>query len=86
MILAFHTRIKKQYKKLSSDDREKFNERMALFEKYPFNQVFRNHALKGKYLGYRSIDITGNLRAIYQPLGSNTAYFVYLGTHSNLYK
>ncbi len=48
--------------------------------------MLRNHALTGKYLGYRSIDITGSLRAIYRLLDQDIAYFIAVDTHPNLYK
>jgi mRNA-degrading endonuclease YafQ of YafQ-DinJ toxin-antitoxin module len=41
--------------------------------------------LHGEYSGYRSINITGDLRVIYEPLGKNTVQFVIIDTHSNLY-
>jgi len=86
MKLDFHKRVKKHYMKLRAGERKKFDERILLFEKSPFHPLLRNHALKGRHKGRRSIDITGALRAFYKPVDDDTAYFVYLDTHSNLFK
>ena len=85
MIPKFHRRFIKQYRKASVTTRKKCDERLLLFEKELFHPQLDNHPLKGKYIGYRSINITGNWRAVYRPLDDTTAYFVYLGTHSQLY-
>jgi len=55
-----------------------------LFEKDQMNPVLNNHSLKGKYLGRRSINITGDLRVIYQKNDDNVI-FVTIDSHSNLY-
>lgn len=75
----------KQYKKLPAIQK-KVDKRLALFAEDPFVPALNNHALAGKYEGYRSINITGNYRAIYELVNDNTAYFIALGTHPNLYK
>ena len=49
-----------------------------------FDPILNNHALKGKYLGYRSINITGDLRVLYKKEG-NMMIFTVIDTHSNLY-
>ena len=51
----------------------------------PFNDALNNHALQGKYTGMRSINISGDLRAVYELVGKDTAYFVDLDNHNNLY-
>jgi len=58
---------------------------MRLFVADPFDQQLRNHALSGKYIGLRSIDITGDIRAVYE-LINDTAVFITIGTHTQLYK
>jgi len=51
----------------------------------PYSRELRNHALQGKHKGYRSINVTGDVRAIYKHIDSDTHYFVEIGTHSELY-
>ena len=45
-----------------------------------------NHPLHGEYLGYRSINVGGDLRVIYEELDRSTAQFILIDTHSNLYE
>lgn len=71
-------------KKLRSGEKKKFKKRKDLFLQDEFNPVLNNHPLKGKYRGYRSINITGDLRAIYKREGS-IVIFVAIDIHSNLY-
>lgn len=63
--------------------------RYVLFEKDPYNRRLRNHALKGKLAGFRSINVTGDWRALYtvknDGKGGQIAVFETLGTHSQLY-
>jgi addiction module RelE/StbE family toxin len=63
---------------------EKFRIRTILFGQNKFNPMLHNHALIGEYEGFRSINITGDLRAIFQDYG-DTVVFTCLGTHSQLY-
>jgi addiction module RelE/StbE family toxin len=86
MKIFLHKNFKKKYKNLRLSEKEKFKRRRSLFLENPFNSVLNNHPLGGKYKGYRSINITGDLRIIYKPLGSDAALFITIDTHSNLYK
>jgi len=44
-----------------------------------------NHPLKGKYADCRSINIGGDLRAVYKYTDENSCVFIKIGTHSELY-
>lgn len=85
MKIVFHKRFEKQYKKLSNKIKEKIKERNMLFEKDPYDPILNNHALNGKYLGYRSIGVNGDIRIIYKFLDKGTVLFSEIGNHSNLY-
>ena len=65
--------------------RRRFEERIAIFGRDPFDPSLRNHALGGTFEGYRSIDVTGNVRAIYKALDEDTIEFAFIGTHHELY-
>lgn len=82
----YHGQFVKQWQKLPAKQQKQLFERLALFQKAPFDRQLRNHQLKGKYEGFRSIDITGDLRAIYRPVSADEAFFVAVGTHSQLYR
>ena len=55
-------------------------------EKDKYSTLLNNHSLTGKYTGCKSINITGDWRAIFEEINDNIIYFVELGTHSQLYK
>ncbi|MFO0971011.1 MAG: type II toxin-antitoxin system mRNA interferase toxin, RelE/StbE family [Candidatus Saccharimonadales bacterium] len=57
-----------------------------LFMREPHHKSLYNHPLTGNWKGYRSISFGGNWRAHYKVIDENTAYFVTLGSHSQLYK
>jgi addiction module RelE/StbE family toxin len=76
-------------KKVNVRIRKSFKECILLFSKDPHNLKLNNHALRNKYQGYRSIDVTADHRAIYKERykGEETiAYFTQLGTHKQLYR
>lgn len=85
MTVLLHEQCKKQYKKLRSAEQQKFKERRNLFLFNPFNVLLNNHPLHGKYKGYRSINITGDLRVIYKHISPEICIFITIDTHNNLY-
>ncbi len=85
MRIIFKKSFIKQYKKLPSKIKQKVQERNVLFGKDRYNPIFNNHTLQGKYMGYRSISVSGDLRIIYKSLDTDIVLFVEIGTHSNLY-
>lgn len=86
MTIHFHRRFKKQLQKASGKIQTAFYEQLGSFEWDPFGPKLGNHALKGEYLGYRSIDVTGDWRAVYVLLSDDECVFTFLGTHSQLYR
>ena len=85
MKIRFHKNFDKQYKRLKQEQKKRVKERLALFLESPFHPILGNHPLKGKYKGYRSINITGDLRAIYKFINEQECIFVTIDTHSNLF-
>ncbi len=85
MKIRFHSNFEKQYKKLSKKEQKKVQERLQLFLENPFEPQLNHHPLKGKYTDYRSINITGDLRAIFKLVSDQECIFVVVGRHSNLY-
>ncbi|MDP2586534.1 MAG: type II toxin-antitoxin system mRNA interferase toxin, RelE/StbE family [Candidatus Komeilibacteria bacterium] len=87
MKISFHKNFIKQLKKLSVKERQQTKERLALFLESPFHEQLNNHPLKGKYLGFRSINIKGDLRAVYKSISESDqeCIFVLIGNHSQLY-
>ncbi len=85
MRVFLHRDFLKAYKKLSPHDQENWKARKRIFLENPFHPLLSNHALHGEYEGYRSINITGDIRAIYEPHDTNVALFIIIGSHSELY-
>lgn len=75
----------KQFKKLRSSERDQFIARLELWQKDPHAKVLRTHSLTGKYRGAQSINVTGDIRAVFFYLNDETVKFVLIGSHSQLY-
>jgi addiction module RelE/StbE family toxin len=86
MNIDYSSSFKKRYKKLSKKIQDKFDERILVFEKDENDYILKNHKLHGEYNGYRSINITSDIRAIYRIVSDQNYYFVAIGTHSELYE
>jgi addiction module RelE/StbE family toxin len=85
MVIETTRAFDRQYAKLNIKVKTSFKKRLELFKANPFDISLRNHSLKGKYLGYRSIDVTGDVRALYTTQGDTIIIFGFTGTHSQLY-
>jgi len=87
MQVKFSKTFKKAYGKLDPKIRSAVDKRITLFIKDSTHPQLRNHSLKGELSGLRSIDITGDFRAVYRSLeAENSVCFELLGTHSELYR
>ena len=85
MTLKYLPKFKKQYKKLPQNFQKQFDNRMRLFVQDPTNQLLRIHPLKGNYAGYWSLNVNGDIRALYKIQGDEIVIFALIGTHSELY-
>ena len=72
--------------RLTSKQKIQALEALNVFIDKPFDKDLRNHELKGKWSGYRSISFGGDLRLHFKLIDSNFAYFVAIGSHKQLYK
>lgn len=86
MKIILHKNFEKKYCKLTNSEKIKFKEKRDLFLLDQFYPSLNNHSLKGKYLGYRSININFDLRVIYKQISDDTFIFITMDNHSNLYK
>lgn len=86
MKIIVHNHFTKRYRKLQRSKQKKVNIAIKLFQNNPFHPLLNNHALHHPYSSYRSINIGGDMRAIYEEIDFDTAHFIALGTHSELYK
>lgn len=84
MSVAYTKDFIKHSKKLSPQVKQKLLKRIELFTRSPLDPILGNHSLTGKYKKYRSINVTGDIRALYIQEG-NEEIFCLIGTHSQLY-
>jgi addiction module RelE/StbE family toxin len=82
---SFCKSFEKQYKNLSQKSKNKFKERLNLLLEDEFSPALNNHSLNGKYKGYRSINVSGDMRAIYK-VNTDNIIFTTIDNHNNLYK
>ena len=71
MILSYSRKFIKRYSKQPGDIKAKFIDRQGLFVIDPFNPLLNNHQLSGEYAGCKSINITGDIRAIFEQVSEN---------------
>jgi mRNA-degrading endonuclease YafQ of YafQ-DinJ toxin-antitoxin module len=68
--------------------RSKFKEQILVFTKDHNHPSLNSHSLREPYLGFHSINVTNDYRAIYQEkmiANESIAYFIDIGTHPELY-
>jgi addiction module RelE/StbE family toxin len=76
----------KEFKKCPAGIREDFKLRLKIFIDNQYHPLLNNHPLQGKLKGCRSINITGDWRAIFEEIDEGQiVHFVAIGTHSQLY-
>lgn len=85
MAILFHKHFLKRYEKLRMGEKRKIKEKIKLFMSNPFSPELNNHPLLGKYSGYRSINVGGDLRLIYKEIKPGVFFIVNMGSHSGLY-
>jgi len=84
MKVSYSKNFLKQYTNLSPNIQKRTDERLLIWSTNPLDPLLRNHSLKGKYSKYRSINITGDYRALYVQTGKELIFDA-IGTHSQLY-
>ena len=87
MRIFFHKFFQKRYAKSPRKVQDKFDAQLEILYANRYDIRLNNHALHGKYAHHRSIDITGDIRAVYRDLGNKTEAIVFIdiGTHGELY-
>lgn len=84
MRIEFHREFRRNLYKLPDSIQSKVHERLRMFEANKFAPLLNNHSVKKTYPGCRSINVTGDYRAIFYEAG-DLVMFVNIGTHSELY-
>jgi len=84
MIIIYHLSFRKDLKKLTREIQNSFKERVEVFISNPFDPILNNHKLSGENKGLRSINMTGDIRALYYIIENDRIMFIRIGSHSNL--
>lgn len=85
MIVHFQKDFKKELRALPKKHQEQFLKRLDVFLKNPHHPILNNHKLGGKLQGRRSINVTGDIRAIYEEISKDAVLFLMIGSHNKLY-
>jgi addiction module RelE/StbE family toxin len=81
--IEFTPLFNKQRKAAPLEIKQAFRDALDLFAENPNHQALRNHPLIGKYAGFRSIDVTGDWRALYRT-ESECIIFVEISSSSKI--
>lgn len=86
MKISYSKQYLKQFEKLPKQSKQAAINAIAVFVENPNAPELRNHALKGKLTGHRSIDAGFDLRLIFREEGGYVfVTFAMVGTHNQLY-
>lgn len=85
MIIFHASGFKRRIRRLPIKIKQALTERLRVFAETPRHPLLDNHPLGGNWRGYRSINITGDWRVIYEPIGMDIARLMEIDTHHNLY-
>ena len=86
MQINFSVKFVKMFSKAPGKIQEAFRKKKSLFMLDYDNAALNNHKLSGKLCGYRSINVSGDWRAIYSTNDNHEIVIFHLiGTHSELY-
>jgi addiction module RelE/StbE family toxin len=86
MKVKFQNSFTLQFTKLSKAQRELVKEAIELFADDPMHDSLRNHPLREQWADYRSITADNDLRLHYRIVDKDTALFVAVGSHEQLYR
>jgi addiction module RelE/StbE family toxin len=85
VVIQYAPKFKKQYQKLPSEFQQQFDNRLRLFISDPTSPQLRVHPLKGRFAGYWSMNVNGDIRALYLIKGEEVIMFALIGSRSQLY-
>ncbi len=86
MIIKLNKSFRRQVQNLKPAQQKRLKTALLLFQTEPQHTDLYNHPLTGEWKGNRSISFGGDWRAHYKIIDGETALFVAVGTHSQLYK
>ena len=84
MEVIFHKTFKKKFAKLPKSIQRQASERIYIFSQNSTDPILNNHSVEKRFPGCRSINVTGDYRAIFKTQEAS-AIFINIGSHSDLY-
>lgn len=87
--VRYSKRFQKELQQAPVKIQRAFRKRRELFLLNPHHSQLRHHALTGALSGYRSMNVTGDWRALFsveRAEAEEIVIFRALGTHSQLYR
>ncbi len=85
MQIIFSRKFEKLFKKQSPKIKREFYKRLELLEKDPKNRILKIHKLSGSLKGKYSMNVSGDVRVIYEIIDGQVYFFLLIGTHAELY-
>ena len=78
-------RFEKDFAKLPKPIKKKVLVVLQKFINNPQDESLRSHSLSGRRNTHFSINVTGDLRAVYVYIEKDIVHFIAVGSHSELY-
>ena len=86
MRIEYSKKFIKEFRKCPDNIQDAFKSRLKIFIADKKHPTLKTHKLTGELSEYKSFNITGDWRAIFQEINrGEVVYFVAIGTHSRLY-
>lgn len=89
MIAKFSPLVQNELKKIYQKEKKLANrieKQIVLFEENPKHPSLRIHKLSGSMNNAWSISVTMSIRMVYLLIDKDTALFIKIGTHDEVYK
>ena len=84
MKILLHAKFEKKFDTLPLSLQSRFFERVAIFRDNQRHPILHDHSVDKAYPGWRSINVTGDYRALYEEQNGDIV-FMKIGTHPELY-
>lgn len=85
MVIRRSNTFEKQYQKLSPKVQRQFEIRFKLLISDAYTPQLRLHKVSGNYRNYWSMNVNGDVRALFRYEGEDIIILGFIGTHSQLY-
>ena len=81
----YRKKFKKKFRSVSPVIRAATDFKLRILCKNPYDPILNNHALQGDRQHLRTINITGDIRLVFQVVSKEVYFIVDIDNHNNLY-